>query len=100
MAAGPAGPRVLVVDDTEAVRVLIRRVLSGSGYQVDVAGSAREARALRPAGDDVLLIDAHLGGEPGTALIEELRAADPDSARRCLLVTGGPTDRAPAAWPA
>lgn len=96
MAAGPAGPRVLVVDDTEAVRVLIRRVLTGSGYQVDVAGSTREARALRPAGYDMLLIDAHLGGEPGTALIEELRAADPDSARRCLLVTGGLTDRAPA----
>lgn len=96
MAVGPAGPRVLVVDDTEAVRVLIRRVLTGSGYQVDVAGSTREARALRPAGYDVLLIDAHLGGEPGTVLIEELRAADPDSARRCLLVTGGLTDRAPA----
>ncbi len=95
MAAGPAGPRVLVVDDTEAVRVLIRRVLTGSGYQVDMAGSAREARALSPAGYDVLLIDAHLGGEPGTALIEELRAANPDSARRCLLVTGGPADRAP-----
>jgi CheY-like chemotaxis protein len=96
VAAGPGGPRVLVVDDMEAVRVLIHRVLTGSGYQVDVAGSAREARALRPAGYDVLLIDAHLGGEPGTALIEELRAADPDSARRCLLVTGGLTDRAPA----
>ncbi len=96
----PAGPRVLVLDDTEAVRVLIRRVLTGSGYQVDVAGSAREARELRPAGYDVLLIDAHLGGEPGTVLIEELRAADPDSARRCLLVTGGlPTGRRQA-WPA
>ncbi len=99
MAAGPAGgpgPRVLVVDDTEAVRVLIRRVLTRSGYQVDVAGSAREARALSPGRYDVLLIDAHLGGEPGTALIEELRAADPDSAQRCLLVTGGMADRAPA----
>ena len=102
MAAGPAGPadaagpRVLVVDDTEAVRVLIRRVLARSGYQVDVAGSTREARALSPARYDVLLIDAHLGGESGTALIEELRAADPDSAQRCLLVTGGTADRAPA----
>jgi CheY-like chemotaxis protein len=96
VAAGPGGPRVLVVDDTEAVRVLIRRVLTGSGYQVDMAGSTREARALRPAGYDVLLIDANLGGEPGTALIEELRAADPESARRCLLVTGGLIDRAPA----
>ena len=87
---------MLVVDDTEAVRVLIRRVLTRSGYQVDVAGSTREARALSPARYDVLLIDAHLGGEPGTALIEELRAADPDSAQRCLLVTGGMADRAPA----
>ncbi len=87
---------MLVVDDTEAVRVLIRRVLTRSGYQVDMAGSTREARALSPAGYDVLLIDAHLGGEPGTALIEELRAADPDSAQRCLLVTGDMAGRAPA----
>jgi DNA-binding response OmpR family regulator len=87
---------VLVVDDTEAVRVLIRRVLTRSGYQVDVAGSTREARALSPARYDLLLIDAHLGGEPGTVLIDELRAADPDSAQRCLLVTGGMADRAPA----
>jgi CheY-like chemotaxis protein len=80
---------VLVVDDTEAIRTVIRRVLTGAGYQVDVAASAPEARSMNLPGYDALLVDAHLGGEPGTALIEALVAGDPAAAGRCLLITGG-----------
>jgi CheY-like chemotaxis protein len=89
VAVDSAGRRVLVVDDTDAIRAVIRRVLTGAGYQVDVAASAPEARSLNPAGYDVLLVDAHLGGERGTALIQALVAEDPAAAGRCLLITGG-----------
>ena len=95
MAVDSVGPRVLVVDDTEAIRTLIRRVLTGAGYQVDVAASAPEARSMNPPGYDALLIDAHLGGEPGTALIQALVAEDPAAAGRCLLITGGKPDVVP-----
>ena len=96
MAGDSASPRVLVVDDTEAIRTIIRRVLTGAGYHVDVAASAPEARAMDPAGYDALLVDAHLGRERGTALIQALVAEDPAAARRCLLITGGKPDLVPA----
>ncbi|HZC64829.1 MAG TPA: response regulator [Streptosporangiaceae bacterium] len=96
MAGDSASPRVLVVDDTEAIRTIIRRVLTGAGYHVDVAASAPEAREMDPAGYDALLVDAHLGRERGTALIQALVAEDPAAARRCLLITGGKPDLVPA----
>ena len=95
MAGDSASPRVLVVDDTEAIRTVIRRVLTGAGYHVDVAASAPEARSMDPAGYDALLIDAHLGRERGTALIQALVAEDPAAAGRCLLITGGKPDVVP-----
>ena len=95
MAGDSASPRVLVVDDTEAIRTVIRRVLTGAGYHVDVAASAPEARSMDPAGYDALLVDAHLGRERGTALIQALVAEDPAAAGRCLLITGGQPDQVP-----
>ena len=89
LAASPGGPRVLVVDDTDEVRVLIRRALAGHGYQVDAAASLAQASALDPAGYDVVLVDAHLGAELGTDLIDALVAQDPAAAGRCLMITGG-----------
>jgi CheY-like chemotaxis protein len=89
--AQPDGPRVLVVDDTDEIRALIRRALAGGGYQVDVASSLAQARALDPARYDLLLVDAHLGAELGTDLIDELVADDPAAAGRCLVITGGAT---------
>jgi len=95
LAGGPGGPRVLVVDDTEEVRVLIRRALAGRGYQVDAAASLAQASALDPAGYDVVLVDAHLGAERGTDLIDALVAQDPAAAGRCLMITGGSSSVVP-----
>ena len=80
--------RILVVDDVAEMRALLRRVLASGGYGVDVAATLAEARALDPGSYAGVLIDDHLGKERGTDLIEELRAADPGAARRCLVVTG------------
>ena len=95
MTANPGGPRVLVVDDTGEVRMLIRRALAAHGYQVDMAASLAQANALGPAGYDVVLVDAHLGTERGTDLIDALLAADPAAAGRCLVITGGATGQLP-----
>jgi CheY-like chemotaxis protein len=87
--------RVLVVDDVDEVRVLIRRVLQTDGYQVDEASSLDEARAMSPGGYDAVLVDAHLGEERGIDLVDELRSADPAAAGRCLVITGGALDALP-----
>jgi CheY-like chemotaxis protein len=93
--ANPGGPRVLVVDDADEVRILIRRALAAHGYQVDMAASLAQANALGPAGYDVVLVDAHLGADLGTDLIDALLAADPAAAGRCLVITGGATGQLP-----
>ncbi len=66
--------RVLVVDDDEQIRSLLRRVLSVEGYDVDMAGdaaAAAEARAANPP--DLVLLDVLLPGQDGRDLLAELR---------------------------
>jgi DNA-binding response OmpR family regulator len=91
--------RVLVVDDLDEMRVLIRRALSANGYEVDVAGTLAEAQGMDLAGYDAVLVDAHLGSERGIELIETLRSQDPAAAGRCLILTGGATELFPAGVP-
>ncbi len=89
-----------MVDDVDEIRVLVQRVLSAQGYQVDVAATLAEAFGLDPGGYDAVLVDAHLGAERGTELVEALRSEDPAAARRCLVLTGGSADEIPegVAW--
>ncbi len=87
--------RVLVVDDFGDILVLVRRVLSADRYEVDVASTLAEARAMEPCGYDALVIDVHLGTERGTDLVAELRSEDPAMVGRCLVITGGPVDGLP-----
>ena len=95
MAGSSGGRRLLVVDDVEQMRTLLRRALSASGYEADVACTLTEARAMNPAGYDAVLVDANLGPERGIDLVEEIRSKDPAAARRCLVISGGAVDMLP-----
>jgi CheY-like chemotaxis protein len=77
------------------MRALIRRTLGTAGYHVDLASSLAEARGMDPSSYDAVLVDARLGADRGTDLIEELTSADPAAPRRCLVITGGPRDALP-----
>jgi CheY-like chemotaxis protein len=51
-------PRVIVVDDDAAIRQALRVLLSGEGYDVEVAQAPREALAVACKGEfDVALVD-------------------------------------------
>jgi signal transduction histidine kinase len=63
--------RILVVDDEETVRDLLAQMLRGQGYDVEVAGSAREARALDGPWD-LLLTDVVMPETDGVKLSKEL----------------------------
>jgi CheY-like chemotaxis protein len=95
VAESSAGLRVLVVDDIDEMRTLIRRALTASGYQVDVAATLGQAREMDPDGYDAVLVDAGLGADRGIDLVEALRAEDPAAAGRCLVITGGAADTIP-----
>lgn len=92
-------PRVLVVDDAAEMRTVICRILTDNGYRADAVGSVAAARAMGPAGYDVVLADARLGRERGADLVRELVAADPGMAGRCLMITGGDLDGIPDGIP-
>jgi two-component system cell cycle sensor histidine kinase/response regulator CckA len=68
------GETVLVVDDTEALCDLARRLLERQGYTVLVATNAEEARLVfeRNASIDVLLTDVVMPGASGPELTRDL----------------------------
>jgi len=73
---GP-GPRVLVVDDDQAIRRLLRVTLRAHGYGVFEAGGARAAlaaaEAVRP---DVVILDLGLPDGDGVEVTRHLRHRD------------------------
>ena len=76
-----AGDRstILVVEDDETVRELVRKALAPLGTHVLVAGSAAEALAAAAGTHiDLLLTDVGLPGASGTELATELCAEQPD----------------------
>jgi PAS domain S-box-containing protein len=96
--APPAAPRgaetVLLVEDEESVRALVRQVLRGRGYAVLEAGDG--ARALRVAEIHLrpihlLLTDVVMPGVGGRELAERLLALHPEAR---VLFTSGYTDDA------
>ena len=67
--------RVLVVDDEETSRYIVRELLKDRGHEIIEASTGLEglqrAEELAP---DILLVDIHLGDIDGIELVERLRA--------------------------
>lgn len=80
---------VLVVEDEEAVRCLILRILRARGYAVLEAASAAEALRMfigREGKIDLLLTDVVMPDMGGRALADRVRSADP--ATRVVYMSG------------
>jgi two-component system cell cycle sensor histidine kinase/response regulator CckA len=72
------GKRVLVVEDEEVVRGLVRQVLEGQGYVVLVAQDGQEAIELAGQNTiDVLLTDLSMPNVGGREVAERLRETQP-----------------------
>jgi PAS domain S-box-containing protein len=77
------GLTVLVVDDDQDSRELIRAVLQQRGARVVGTASTDEAlKLLRAENADVLLSDVEMPGEDGYALIQKVRALPPEDGGR------------------
>lgn len=69
-----SGEKILVVDDEENIRELVRYNLAREGYQVTIAGSGEEA--LKQAGakpPDLVVLDLMLPGMDGLAVCRQLK---------------------------
>lgn len=67
-------PHLLIVDDDERIRGLLRRFLVRNGYLVSVARDAAQARRLLAGLDfDLIVLDVMMPGEDGISLTRDLR---------------------------
>jgi CheY-like chemotaxis protein len=79
--------RVLVIDDEEQVRTLIREVLEGAGHEVLEARNGREAMKLYEANPtSVVITDLVMPEQDGLETIRELRRRFP--AVKIIAVSG------------
>jgi CheY-like chemotaxis protein len=79
--APPDAPKasILIVDDEDAIRRVVGRMLSVVGYRVATAASGAEALALmtRDPEIDLILLDRSMPSAPGHTLVAALRQAAP-----------------------
>jgi CheY-like chemotaxis protein len=89
LAETPERRNVLIVDDHEATRVLIGRIVSQDlGARVTLAGTCEAA--LQLAGErtfDVILLDLMMPGIGGFELLRRLRESGPNTATPVLVVS-------------
>lgn len=65
---------LLVVDDDDRIRSLLKTYLSRQGYRVSTAGNAVEARhKMQSLAYDLLILDVMMPGEDGMSLTRSLR---------------------------
>ncbi len=93
--------RVLVVDDEDAVRRVVSRILSRRGHTVHEAAEGAAALALLGTtadAYDVIVSDLRMPGLGGDALIQQLKLRADDMARRVILMTGDTADADVMRW--
>jgi two-component system NtrC family sensor kinase len=86
-----SGPRyrVLVVDDEESIRLLLRDILEMDGHEVALGSSGIEAwQRLEDGQFDVIITDMKMPGMDGATFYREVRRRDPGLARRIIFITG------------
>ncbi|WP_229783432.1 hybrid sensor histidine kinase/response regulator [Pilimelia anulata] len=91
--------RILVVEDEDAVRELVRRTLERSGYRVAVAAAPIEALRLfdaRPQDVDAVVADVVMPGMSGTAMAAKMLEQRPELP--VLFVSGYTMGQAPGGY--
>jgi CheY-like chemotaxis protein len=84
-----ATPRVLVVDDDEALRSVYSRVLTKEGYAVRLAASAEDALAyVKEERPDAILLDLRMPLINGVGFLYRLRQDPANQSIAVALITG------------
>lgn len=79
---------ILIIDDNEALRGMLRDTLELEGYRVEEASDGREGvQAFRHGPTDLILCDIFMGGQDGLATILELRRQAPGV--KIIAISGG-----------
>ena len=79
--------RILVVDDEDYMREVVRRALENAGFEVDEAADGKSALVmLRQYPYNVIITDLRLPGLTGEAILEEALSLFPETV--VIVMTG------------
>lgn len=82
--------RILIVDDHNEIREVLRKILEEEGYEVNDAPDVKTAIALNQKFNaEILITDICMPEKSGLEIIEELSASHPDL--RIVAISGGPS---------
>ena len=81
--------KILIVDDEEINRIMLREILSESGYRDFIeAGNGREAvEVARQHRQDIVLLDVIMPGMSGIEAAPQIKASSPDCYLPILFIT-------------
>lgn len=100
LAAGPGGNEtILIADDADAIRDVVRRTLQGAGYRVIAAANGEEAFRLferAPGAIHLVVLDAVMPRRSGPEAFSAMRALRPDIPG--LFLSGYSADTINADW--
>ena len=65
--------RLLVVDDSQSVRVQVKRILTSAGYEVITAANGNEAIELLHHEPSLMVLDVNMPGLDGFSVCEKLK---------------------------
>jgi len=73
-----AKKRILVVDDDEDVRIIVAKILRGTGFEVETAVNGREAvEKMAERRPDLLILDLMMPEMDGWEVLEEIKDHEP-----------------------
>ena len=85
--------RVLVVDDDESIRILIQRLLSKHGFNVQTASDGGAALDMLSKEDyDALVLDLMMPRVDGFTVLRQLIATNPELVAKTVVATAYPKD--------
>lgn len=88
-----AEPKILVVDDDDSIRRLIRTLLGRAGFETEEAHNGEEAlRMLQEKGYHAILLDLMMPVVNGFEVLDWIEEHD-GSKLQCVIVTTAATDR-------
>lgn len=86
--------RILAIDDDPAVTSLLKRGLTYEGFTVETTNSGEAGLALaRERQPDLVILDIMMPGLDGLAVLQRLRAADPQLPVLLLTAKDAPADQ-------
>ena len=92
--------RLLVIDDEEDIRLVLKSILERAGYDVDVAADANDGlNLLRENKADLVITDVIMPGKDGVETVYDIRMEFPNT--KVIVISGGgnvaPMEYEPAA---